>query len=70
MVKARIDSAQDREALFQQHMLPRAGDLVPAYLGNATVDGVHVLTAARDWRRIIDFYQDHGFRVWYVELSR
>ncbi|MCL4544834.1 MAG: aminoglycoside phosphotransferase family protein [Chloroflexi bacterium] len=43
VVKARNDRALDREALFYQHLLPRAGDLVPAYVGSATIGGVHVL---------------------------
>jgi GNAT superfamily N-acetyltransferase len=49
------------------------GQLVDRVLASAAEQGVtrgRVLSAARDWRRIIDFYQDHGFRMWYVELYR
>jgi GNAT superfamily N-acetyltransferase len=49
------------------------GQLVDRVLADAAERGItrgRVLTAARDWRRIIDFYQDHGFRMWYVELYR
>jgi GNAT superfamily N-acetyltransferase len=49
------------------------GKLVDRVLAEAAEQGItrgRVLTAARDWRRIIDFYQDHGFQMWYVELYR
>jgi GNAT superfamily N-acetyltransferase len=49
------------------------GRLVDRVLADAAERGItrgRVLSAARDWRRIIDFYQDHGFRMWYVELYR
>lgn len=49
------------------------GQLVDRVLADAAEQGVirgRVLSAARDWRRIIDFYRDHGFRMWYVELAR
>lgn len=43
VVKTRNDRAQDREAFFYQHLLPRAGDLVPAALGHSTIAGMHLL---------------------------
>lgn len=49
------------------------GQLLDRVLADAAEQGItrgRVLTAARDWRRIINFYQDHGFQMWYVELSR
>jgi hypothetical protein len=47
VVKARNDRAPDREALVYRHLLSRAGDLVPASVGSATIRDVHVL--ALDW---------------------
>ena len=49
------------------------GQLADRVLADAAEQGItrgRVLSAARDWRRIIDFYQDHGFKMWYVELYR
>lgn len=49
------------------------GHLVDAMLAQAAKDGVtrgRVYSASRDWRRIVAFYERHGFQMWYVELAR
>lgn len=43
VVKLRNDRGTDREALLYRRLLPRAGDLVAAYVGGATLASVHVL---------------------------
>lgn len=49
------------------------GMLVDRLLAGARAAGVErarVYSAAKDWRRIVGFYQRHGFKMWYVELYR
>ncbi len=49
------------------------GRLVDHLLAEAGARGVtrgRVYSSSKDWRRIVDFYQQHGFTMWYVELYR
>lgn len=49
------------------------GRLVDRLLAAAEAEGIsrgRVYSSSRDWRRIVDFYQRHGYRMWYVELYR
>lgn len=49
------------------------GRLLDQLLAEARARGIvrgRVYSSSRDWRRIIAFYQRHGFAMWYVELSR
>lgn len=47
--------------------------LVETVLGVATGQGVTaglVHSATKDWRRIVHFYQQFGFKMWYVQMYR
>lgn len=49
------------------------GRLLDQLFAEARARGIvrgRVYSSSRDWRRIIAFYQRHGFAMWYVELSR
>lgn len=49
------------------------GRLVDRLLAEASARGVtrgRVYSSSKDWRRIVAFYQRHGFQMWYVELYR
>jgi GNAT superfamily N-acetyltransferase len=49
------------------------GRLLDQLLAEAAARGIargRVYSSSRDWRRIVDFYQRHGFAMWCVELYR
>jgi GNAT superfamily N-acetyltransferase len=49
------------------------GRLVERVLTEAAAHGVRhawVYSSAKEWPRIVDFYQRHGFRMWFVGLYR
>jgi GNAT superfamily N-acetyltransferase len=49
------------------------GRLVERVLAEAAAHGVHhgwVYSSAKEWPRIVDFYQRFGFRMWFVGLYR
>jgi len=47
--------------------------LVERVMAEAATHGVsrgRVYSSAKDWQRIVRFYQSHGFTMWYVEMYR
>ena len=49
------------------------GALLEQVLQEASSQGITrglVYSATKDWRRIIDFYQSHGYKMWYVQMYR
>jgi GNAT superfamily N-acetyltransferase len=49
------------------------GRLVERVIAEAAEHGVShgwVYSSAKEWPRIVDFYQRHGFRMWFVGLYR
>ncbi len=45
--------------------------LVHRVLAEAALQGIRrgrVYSSSRDWRRIIDFYEHHGFHMWGIEM--
>lgn len=49
------------------------GRLVQRVLTEAATQGItrgRVYSAAKEWQRIVTFYQSQGFKMWYVELYR
>jgi GNAT superfamily N-acetyltransferase len=49
------------------------GRLVEHVLAEAAAQGIThgwVYSSAKEWQRIVGFYQQHGFKMWFVGLHR